>query len=105
MSHQNQTRRAGGAAGLGDDAFPGRNGTSELAPTPAVTQAKIDLLFDEIGLSISPMIATLEAALAMREAGNITGFVYGLRCAGAYWKNITANAKDLVALRQEGTAQ
>jgi hypothetical protein len=69
------------------------------------TQTKIDLLSDEIGFNISPMIATLEAALAMREAGNVAGFVYGLRCAGAYWRNISSNAQDLVALRQEGPGQ
>jgi hypothetical protein len=104
MASHNETPPLG-TAGLGENAFPGRNGTSELAPTPAVTQAKIDLLSDEIGLNICPLISTLEAALAMREAGNVPGLIYGLRCAGAYWRSISVNARDLVALRQEGTGQ
>ena len=76
-----------------------------MADARQTKQTKIDLLSDEIGFNISPMIATLEAALAMREAGNITGFIYGIRCAGAYWRNIAVNAKDLVSLQQEGPGQ
>jgi hypothetical protein len=78
---------------------------SETTKSSDIAQAKIEMICDEIGWVVSPMISTLEAALAMREAGNIPGFVYGLRCAGAYWRNIAANAKDLVALHQEGASQ
>jgi hypothetical protein len=88
------------------------NNTSDLTADPAkltqkpeVSQVKIEIICDEIGFNISPMIATLEAALAMREAGNVPGFLYGLRCAGAYWKYITTNAKDLVALQNGEASQ
>jgi hypothetical protein len=40
MPIQSETRRAGDAAGLGDDAFPGGNCNSELTPKAHVAQAK-----------------------------------------------------------------
>jgi hypothetical protein len=47
------------------------------------------------------MIVTLEAALAMRNAGDVTGTVYGLRRAGAYWRAISGSAEELVAADAE----
>jgi hypothetical protein len=102
MAHIRENPPAGGAGGLWN-AFPDGECSSNIAQKPEVTQAKIDLLSDEIGWIIGPMIATLEAALAMREAENIPGLIYGLRCAGAYWRSISVNAKDLVGL-QNGKA-
>jgi hypothetical protein len=40
MTQTNETRHAGGAAGLGDNAFPGGNCKSEIAPKAAGTQAE-----------------------------------------------------------------
>jgi hypothetical protein len=40
MTYQNETRRAGGAAGLGENAFPGGNCSYEHAPKAAGTQEK-----------------------------------------------------------------
>jgi hypothetical protein len=40
MPLQKKTRRAGGTAGLGDNAFPGGTCSSENAPKAAVTQAE-----------------------------------------------------------------
>jgi hypothetical protein len=79
MTHTNETRRAGDAAGLRNDAFPGGNCSSEITQKPDVAQVKIELLCEEIGCLIGPMQAMLDAAIAMRDAGNIPGLVYGLR--------------------------
>jgi hypothetical protein len=78
------------------------NNTSNFKQKSAVPQARIELLFEDIGDNTGAMISTLTAALAMRDAGNVPGFLYGLRCAGAYWRNISANARDLVALHHDG---
>jgi hypothetical protein len=78
----------------------GGTDTQKITPNPKVSQARIELLCEEIDCLIGPMISTLEAALAMREAENIAGFVYGLRCAGAYRRSISAHARDLVAVRE-----
>jgi hypothetical protein len=40
MTQTSETRRAGGAAGLGDHAFPGGNCKSENAPKADLTQAE-----------------------------------------------------------------
>jgi hypothetical protein len=79
--------------------------TSHLAPKEpmqaprdgAVAQAKIELLVDDIGCNVGILIATLNVALAMRDAGDTTGLLYALRRAKAYWRAISASAADLVA--------
>jgi hypothetical protein len=105
MTNPKRNPPAGGADGLGNTSLLGSIDGSKTTKSSYIAQAKIEMICEEIGWVVSPMISTLEAALAMREAGNIPGFVYGLRCAGAYWRNIAANAKDLVALHQEGASQ
>jgi hypothetical protein len=42
MTYQNDTRPQGGAAGLGENAFPGGNCSSETAPKADLTQAQND---------------------------------------------------------------
>ena len=72
--------------------------TSQQAPRDgAVAQAKIELLVDDIGCNVGILIATLNVALAMRDAGDTTGLLYALRRAKAYWRAISASAADLVA--------
>ena len=105
MTNPKRNPPAGGADGLGNTSLLGSIDGSKTTKSSYIAQAKIEMICEEIGWVVSPMISTLEAALAMRKAGNIPGFVYGLRCAGAYWRNIAANAKDLVALHQEGASQ
>jgi hypothetical protein len=96
---QSKPNPPAGADGLGNTSLLGGIDGSETTKSSDIAQAKIEMICDEIGWVVSPMISTLEAALAMRKAGNIPGFVYGLRCAGAYWRNISVNARDLVALQ------
>jgi hypothetical protein len=74
--------------------------TSHLAPKEpmqaprdgAVAQAKIELLVDDIACNVGILIATLNVALAMRDAGDTTGLLYALRRAKAYWRAISASA-------------
>jgi hypothetical protein len=67
--------------------------TSQQAPRDgAVAQAKIELLVDDIGCNVGILIATLNVALAMRDAGDTTGLLYALRRAKAYWRAISASA-------------
>ena len=99
MTNPKRNPPAGGADGLGNTSLLGSIDGSKTTKSSYIAQAKIEMICEEIGWVVSPMISTLEAALAMREAGNIPGFVYGLRCAGAYWRNISVNARDLVALQ------
>jgi hypothetical protein len=101
MSSINDETPPLGAAGLGDDAFPGGNCTSKITPKAHVTQAKIELLFDDIGCNIGGFIATLNAAVAMRDAGDSVGVIYALRRGRAYWKAISLSAAELVAVDAE----
>jgi hypothetical protein len=85
---------------------------SDIKQKTEVPQALIELLFDDIGDNTGALISTLNAALAMRDAGDSVGLIYGLRRARCYWKSISASAAELVAadadrlsaLRQEGEA-
>jgi hypothetical protein len=97
MAHQNETPPLG-AAGLGECCFSKEN-NSQSAPNPAVTQAKIELLREDITETIGPMIASLEAAVAMARIPNDAGMLHGLRNARAYWRSITGSAGELQQLR------
>jgi hypothetical protein len=66
----------------------------------AVTQAKIGLLREDIVETIGPMIATLQAAVAMGHIPNDAGLIYGLRTAQAYWRSISWSARELQRLRE-----
>jgi hypothetical protein len=94
-------RAPSGESALSESAFPGGNCSSELSQKAHVAQAKLELLDDDLGCNISAMIATLEAALAMRAADNRTGLIYGLRCSRAYWRAISLSAAELVAADAE----
>ena len=47
------------------------------------------------------MIAQLNAALAMADAGDTVGLIYALRRSRAYWRSISESAADLVAADAE----
>jgi hypothetical protein len=64
MIHAKQSPSAGGADGLGETSLLGGFDGSEIPPNPAVTQAKIELLREDIVETIGPMIASLQAAVA-----------------------------------------
>jgi hypothetical protein len=76
----------------------------ESPPKADVTQARIALILDDVGDNIGALIATLNAAIAMRNAADNVGLIYSLRRARPYWKFISASAAELVAAdaRQEG---
>jgi hypothetical protein len=73
---------------------------NDLKETP-VSQAKIDLLLDDIAANTSVMIAQMEVVLAMRAASDVVGLLYGLKRAAAYWRAISATAAELVAVDAE----
>ena len=83
---------------------------SEIAPSLATAQAKIELIRDDLAATICPLQATLDCALAMCAARDDCGLVYSLRRARAYWQAISGSARELVAaeaerlsaIRQEG---
>ena len=109
MDQIRETPPGGIPAGLNDkaasNAFSSENDIRADAPTcqpekPA-SQAKIELLVDDIGDTVGCLIATLSAALAMRDAGDTVGLVYSLRRARAYWTAISGSAKELVAADAE----
>jgi hypothetical protein len=99
MIHAKQSPSAGGADGLGETSLLGGFDGSEIPPNPAVTQAKIELLREDIVETIGPMIASLQAAVAMGHIPNDAGLIFGLRSAAAYWKSISWSARELQRLR------
>jgi hypothetical protein len=101
MDAQTENPPAGGAGGFDKTAFPGRNCNQTITPTANVAQAKIDLLFDDIGPNLYAMGAMLNAAAAMHEAGDPAGLLYALRRMRAYWRPITGSAAELVAADAE----
>jgi hypothetical protein len=72
-----------------------------ISQKPVAPQARIELLFEDIGDNTGAMISTLKAALAMRDAGDSVGLIYGLRRSRCYWKAICASAAELVAAEAE----
>ena len=104
MSIQNETGRAGNAASLENtslkvDAYP-----PNIKLKPEIAQARIELLFEDIGDNTGAMISALNAALAMRDAGDSVGMIYGLRKARCYWRAISTSAAELVAADAELSA-
>jgi hypothetical protein len=97
-------QKPSGQGGFREDFTNAADGNTNTK-SPAVTQAKIGLLREDIVETIGPMIATLQAAVAMGHIPNDAGLIFGLRSAAAYWKSITINARDLVALQREGASQ
>ena len=102
MASETSSPARGGAAGLGNALSVG---TDSIAINPAVAQAKIELIRDEICACTGPLILQLNAALAMADAQNDAGLLYALRCARAYWRAISANARDLAQVRSGLAAQ
>jgi hypothetical protein len=110
MTEPNESPPRGQVAGVAECSLLGGVNGSESAPNPAVVQAKIGLLREDIVETIGPMIATLQAAVAMGHVPNDAGLIYGLRTAQAYWRSISWSARELQRLREgdllnsEGTA-
>jgi hypothetical protein len=72
----------GGEAGSGICSLLGSENTPENSASADVTQARIELLHEEIIATVSPLIATLEAALALSAIPDDAGMIYALRTAG-----------------------
>ena len=110
MTPGNVEPRARAVAGLGISSSIGITNGPENPPKADVTQARIELILDDVGDNIGALIATLNAAIAMRNAADNIGLIYSLRRARAYWKFISVSAAELVeadaerlaALRKEG---
>jgi hypothetical protein len=92
-----------GEAGLAKSSLRGSFDDREITPFQAATQAKIDLLVDDLGCNVSAMMAQLDVVLAMRAANDMTGLLYGLRRARAYWSAIAASARELASSRTEAS--
>jgi hypothetical protein len=96
---QNATNPARGqAAGLRNMSCVTADGPN-IAQNHEVAQARIELLREEIVATVSPLIATLEAALAMSAIPDDAGLIYALRSAQAYWQCAAASAAELVEIR------
>jgi hypothetical protein len=91
---------AGSADGL-DDAFPGENCNLVIAPKANVSQAKIDLLADDIVVTAGWLVDQLYVAPAQRAAGDVTGMIYTLRRSRAYWRHISEVARELASANDE----
>jgi hypothetical protein len=100
----------GEGAGPNNTSLGGATNTKNISRKIEVPQALIEHLFEDIGDNTGALISTLNAALAMRDAGDSVGLIYGLRRARCYWRAISTSAAELVAadadrlsaLRQEG---
>jgi len=83
----NETRPLG-AAGLESVSTLGRCNTQTFSPNTPIAQAiepRLDLIREDLAANIGAMSATLNAALAMRDANDDCGLIYALRRARAYW--------------------
>lgn len=110
MSQTDEGSVRGGADGPGDSVCLAADSLPDTKPCPAAQAATAvsgpvqavccDLLRDDLCANIGAMIATLNAALATRDAANDAGLLYGLRCARAYWKQIAESARQLNEARQ-----
>jgi hypothetical protein len=95
----NETRPLG-AAGLESVSTLGRCDTQTFSPNTSIAQAI--LIREDLAANIGAMSATLNAALAMRDANDDCGLIYALRRARAYWQAIAASARDLASLQHKG---
>jgi hypothetical protein len=102
-----------GADGLDNSALLASFDTQDPIKHPAVLQAQIDLLADDVVDTAGWLISQLSVLPSQREAGDVTGLIYTLRRSRAYWKHIAETAVELVAadderlsaLRQSGDGQ
>jgi hypothetical protein len=101
MPIQNDSPALDKSAGLENTSLLGASDTKNPRQKIEVPQARIELLFEDIGDNTGAMISMLNAALAMRDAGDSVGLIYGLRKARCYWKAISASAAELVAAEAE----
>jgi hypothetical protein len=73
---------------------------------PATAQAvSREMLRQNIAENAELLIAQLGVVLAMARVGNDQGFIYGLRCSGAYWRALAASTRDLIASACDGEGQ
>jgi hypothetical protein len=91
----------GQTAGLRNASSIGIGDSSKPIKTPAVTQARIDLLADDIVDTTGWFIDQLNCLPAQRAAGDYTGMIYTLRRARAYWIAISGSTKELVERNDE----
>ena len=111
MALSKENPALGAAAGLpsglsfsGDtqDSAPNPRPTQDISRNPvAVREARLELLREDLTCNASAMIATLEAALAMRAADDDCGLIYSLRRARAYWRAISGSAAELISTEAE----
>jgi hypothetical protein len=101
MALTNENPPAGGADGLRDDAFPGRNCTSKIPQKAHVAQAKIELIRDDLAANISQLCLLADVALAMLAASDNVGTLYGLRRMRGYWLAISGSAAELGSCHAE----
>ena len=104
MPQMNETRPLG-ADRLESVSTLGRCDTQTFSPNTPIAQAielRLDLIREDLAANIGAMSATLNAALAMRDANDDCGLIYALRRARAYWQAIAASARDLASLQHKG---
>jgi hypothetical protein len=87
--------------GLDKASLPGGIDEQIITPNANVLQARIDLLADDIVDTAGWLIDQLNCLPAQRAAGDITGVIYTLRRARAYWVAVSGSARELVAANGE----
>jgi hypothetical protein len=87
-----------GATGSDKCALLGGIDTQDATAKPHVTQARIDLLADDITDTAGWLIDQLNCLPAQRVAGDTVGIIYTLRRSRAYWRHISESAAELAGI-------
>jgi hypothetical protein len=100
MALETENPQPGAASGLSKPVVLGSIDGLDNTQKAEVKQARTELLREEIVATVSPLIGTLEAALAMAAIPDDAGLLYALRTAKAYWRCASANAAELIEIRE-----
>ena len=107
MEMAKETRRAGGAAGLGKTSSLGNRDIAQNYPAPqaqnprAVREAKLELLRGAVHEACAFIIIHAEVCQSLAEAGDNAGLLHSLGRLIAYAREAARTGNDLRAIREE----
>ena len=107
MEMAKETRRAGGAAGLGKTSSLGNRDIAQNHPAPqaqnprAVREAKLELLRGAVHEACAFIIIHAEVCQSLAEAGDNAGLLHSLGRLIAYAREAARTGNDLRAIREE----